>query len=126
MQSLWKKNTKQVRWSKQGIDFNNKFTIKVEIVLAELYLLKILMCNFHVDDLQGRHRYDMIIGCDILSELNIDLCFSYNTIRLNGGTHKGCTAPMKDVSKINVNVSSDCIKDESFQKKELWEIKNVL
>ena len=31
--------------------------------------------------------------------------------------------PMKDISKINFNVTNDCIKDEIFRKSELWERK---
>ena len=43
----------------------------------------------HVDKSQGNHKYYMILGGEILSELKIALCFSNNTIRLNGGTYKG-------------------------------------
>ena len=36
--------------------------------------------NFHVDELQDKYKYDMILVRDILSELNIDLCFSENKL----------------------------------------------
>ena len=36
-----------------------EFTSKVEIVLPELDATKIVTYNFHVDDLQVTHRYDM-------------------------------------------------------------------
>ena len=67
--------------------------------------------------LQVDHKYNMILGCDILSKLNIDLCFSDNKIRGNEGSYKGCKTQMKDVSKINFNASSNWIKDEIFQSK---------
>ena len=38
----------------------------------------------------------MIIGQDLLLNLELDLCFYDYTIKGNGGTYKGCTAPMKD------------------------------
>ena len=47
----------------------------VEIVLLELYAMKSVTWNFHVDDLQENSRYDMIIGRDFLSEIQIDLYF---------------------------------------------------
>ena len=57
------------------------------------------------NNLQGNHRYDMILGREIMSKLRIYLCFSNNKIRGNGGTYKGYTAPMKVVSNINFNAS---------------------
>ena len=54
--------------------------------------------------------YDIIIGCNIFSELNIDLFFSNNNSRENGGSYKGFTSTMKDISKINFNISSNWIK----------------
>ena len=68
-----------------------------------------------MDDSQGHHRYDMMLGCDILSEPNIDLCFFHKTVRVNKGTYEGCTAPMKDVSKFDLNSSYDWLQDESIQ-----------
>ena len=41
--------------------------------------------NLNVDDFHGKQRYDMILGYDILSKIKMDLCFSENTIRENGG-----------------------------------------
>ena len=52
---------------------NTNFTSKVEIILPAIDAMEHMMCNFYVDDSQGRHRYCMIIGCCILSKLNIDL-----------------------------------------------------
>ena len=75
------KKTNLVRWSTQGGDLKNKFTTKVEIFLPELDVTKSVMWYFHLDDLQGHHMYDMILGLDIFSGLNMDLCLSYNTIR---------------------------------------------
>ena len=66
-----------------------------------------VMWDFHVGHLHGNQKYDTILGRHILFELKIDLCFYNNTIRGNGGAHEGCTAPMKDVSKISLNLSSN-------------------
>ena len=79
--------------------------------------------NFHVYDSQGNIRYDMIIGRDIFPELQIYLCLSDNTIRGNGGTHEGCTAPMKAVTN---SMSSPQYHNGTLWKKELWESEHVL
>ena len=72
------------------------------------------MWNLHVDDSQGTHRYNMILGRDIFYEINTSLCFSNNIISGNGGVYKVCTAPVKYVSIINFNCSSVWIKGVRF------------
>ena len=67
-------------------------------------------------DSQGKNWYYMILGHDIFSEPKIHLCLSYDKIRLNVGTYKICTAPVKDVLENNFNKSSNCLNDKSFQK----------
>ena len=79
-----KKTTKTVHWSIQGGNFNTNYTSKVEIVLPKLDIIKSVTWNFHVDVSQGKRRYNMILGHDILSKLKIYLCLSDNTIRANG------------------------------------------
>ena len=95
MQKIQKKKTKQVCWSTQWIGFNTNYTSKVKFVPPDIYSKNILAWNYHVDDWQGNHRYDIILWRDILSKINIDLYFSNNTIRGNGGAHEGCIASMK-------------------------------
>ena len=90
----------------------------MELVLPKLDATKSVTLNFHVDDLQKNSRFDMIIGRDVLLELNLDLCFSDCTVKGNGGGYKGCTVTMKDTS----NLRDDAI----FRNEGLWEIKYVL
>ena len=51
MQKLWKKNTAWVHFSAEGGDFNTNYTSKVEIVIPEIYWMKIVKWNFHLDGL---------------------------------------------------------------------------
>ena len=88
-------------------------------------MMSSVMCNFHMDDLQGYHRYDMILGRYIFYKLNVNLCSSYNTIRWNGGTYEGCNAPMKHVSEVNFNSSPNWIIFKIFRNKEIWQRKHV-
>ena len=62
-----KKMTKTICWSIQRDKFNTNYNIKIEIVLQKLYAKKIVMWNFHVDDFKVNHRYNIILGLDILS-----------------------------------------------------------
>ena len=48
----------------------------------------------------------MILGREIFSEIQIDLCFSNNTVRGDGGAYERCKAPMKHVTNINFNAFS--------------------
>ena len=117
MNKILKKNTKPVCRITKGGEFNSKYTSKVEIVLTDKYETKSVTWNFHEDYLQGNRRYDMILGINIFYKLNIDLCFSDNTSRGNGGTYEEGTAPMKGVSEIGFNSLSYWIKNKIFCKK---------
>ena len=47
----YEKNTKPVKWSTQGGDFQTNHTANVELILPELYAKKSVTFNFNVDDL---------------------------------------------------------------------------
>ena len=68
-QKLHKKTTKSVRWSTHAADFHTNLKIKVDIVPPKLYTTNIITWIFNVDDSQGNHNYNMILGYDILSKL---------------------------------------------------------
>ena len=67
-----------------------------------------------MDGLQGNYRHKMILECDILYKLNIDLCLSNNNIGGNVCVYEGYTDQKKDVLEINVNSSSNYLKEEIF------------
>ena len=97
-------------------------TTNVDFVLTELNATKILTWNFHVDDLWKHSRYNMIMGQDLLSELQIYLYFSGYTIRVNVGAYKGCTISMRGMSNEYVRISSNLRDYASFMNEELWEV----
>ena len=100
--------------SKQGYNLNPNYTSKVEIALPGLDATENVTRNLNMDDLQDNQRNNMILGRDILSKLITVLNFSDNTIRVNGCTYKGCTTPIKDVSRINFKVASNWLKQKIF------------
>ena len=117
--------TKMFHCITQGGQFNNNCNSKIKGVLPEIDSTKTVLWNFHVDELQVNYMYYMVLERVILHELNIDLCFSDNNIRANGGRYKVCTFPMKDISKINLkSLYSYLIK--KIQNKELWEREHVM
>ena len=87
MQKLCKKHTASVTWKPKEVNSKKKHQSKVEIVLPELDTTKIISRNFHLNDSHGNHKYDVILGRDILSELQVCLCFSDKKIRVNGGAY---------------------------------------
>ena len=56
----------------------------------------------------------MILERDIFLWINIDVCFSDNTSKINGVAYKGCTSPYKENSKIYFNLSPDWIKEKYY------------
>ena len=70
-----------IRCSTQGGFFQTNYKSNLEVVLPEFDAAKSMKWEFHVDDSQGDHNYNMILVRDILSELKIDLFLSDDIIR---------------------------------------------
>ena len=117
--------TNPFRWVTQVDDFNTNYIRILDILLPCLDLKKGVTLNLHMDDSQVTHRYDIILGYNIFSDLGTDLCFYNNTIRISGGVYEGCTAPMKTILKVNFKISYYLIKGKIFQNKNSG-IANVL
>ena len=83
------------------------YKTNVELVLRELDAIKSVTWNIHMDDSQRNARYDIIVGRDLLSGLQLDLCFYYYTIGGNGGTYEGCA--------VSMNYPSDLSNDARFR-----------
>ena len=73
--------------------------------------------NFHVHDSQDNSRYDMIIGRDLLSELQMDICFSDFTIRVNGGAYEECTSSTRDTNNSYKIIPFGQLEDARFRGK---------
>ena len=50
-----------MKWHTQAGSINTKPKVNIDLNLRESIATKIMMCNFHVDDL-GKDRYYMILG----------------------------------------------------------------
>ena len=76
-----------------------------------------MMWNFTVDESQENARYGMIIGQDLLSELQIYLCLSDYTTRGNGGAYEGCTTSMRYTNNGYVIIPYGQLDGASFKEK---------
>ena len=117
---LHNKQTNTTQWrTKAGIFKTNK-TCKVQFVLPEFDLNKIIEWKMHVDDstAASASNYDMIIGTDLMIELGINIDFDKRVM-----TWEGATVPLKNrdilsnIDELNLIheeiYESDIIKDMS-------------
>ena len=78
-------------WITKGGTFVTNKKCLTNFVLDEFYENRQIQWNLYVDSSSGPHKYDMIIGRDLLSELGITLNFSDQTM-----TWDESTVRMKD------------------------------
>ena len=78
-------------WIMKGGNFQTSKKCKTTFILKEFYENKSIEWNLHVDSTPGPHRYDMILGHNVMSELGITLDFKDQTM-----TWDDSTIDMKD------------------------------
>jgi hypothetical protein len=62
--------------------------VQDELQINEFYENKVIKWTLHVDETSGPHRYDMIVGRDIMSQLGIILDFDGQTMTWDESTIK--------------------------------------
>ena len=67
-------------WIMKGGNFQTSKKCKTTFILKEFYENKSIEWNLHVDSTPGPHLYDMMLGCDVMSELGIMLNFKDQTM----------------------------------------------
>ena len=105
-------------WITKGGNFQTSKKCKTTFILKEFFKNKSIKWNLHVDSTPGLHRYDMILGHDVMSELRITLDFMDQTM-----TWDNLTINMKDPESLSdlldpVNDffwSNDLYKTEALQ-----------
>ena len=86
-----------MQWHTQAGSITTNLKVKIYFTLPELCVMKIVICNFQVDD-STKGGYYMILGRDILTDLGSNIKFSDHVIEADDGPFKGSTAPMVDLS----------------------------
>ena len=80
---IYKKSSTQ--WNTAAGRFLTSKTKTINFKLPELDHSKIINWNAHAADLSSI-SYNMIIGNDLMKELQIDICYSTNEIKWNSGS----------------------------------------
>ena len=86
VKKLRSKVTPQVNWQTQAGQFHTNKTCKVQFVLDEFFENRIIEWNLFVNSSPGPHRYDMIIGRDIMDHLGILLNFRTKQVTWDDST----------------------------------------
>ena len=72
------KNTEQysvVQWHTQAVNITTNLTVKIDFILHEFRMTKIMRWDFHVNN-SDNSRYDMILGRDMLTALVLNIHIS--------------------------------------------------
>jgi hypothetical protein len=72
----------------KGGTFHTSGKCKTNFILNEFYENKVIEWTLHVDKTSGPHRYDMIVGRDLMSQLGIILDFDGQTMTGDESTIK--------------------------------------
>jgi hypothetical protein len=86
VQKLRMKHDSTTTWETKGGTFHTTKRCKTSFVLPEFFRNKAVEWEFHVDSTPGPHKYDMIIGRDLMSELGITLNFGDSTMTWDEST----------------------------------------
>jgi hypothetical protein len=75
VKNLHIENDTKTEWLTKGGTFHTSGKCMTNFILNECYESKVIERILHVDKTSGPHRYDMIIGRDLMSQLRIILNF---------------------------------------------------
>ena len=85
-----------MQWPTQAGSNTTNLKVKIDFILPELSVKKIVTWNCHVDD-SSKSRYYMNLGRYLLRYLLLNLKFYDNFIEAYDGTFKMSTTPMDDI-----------------------------
>ena len=113
VRKLRMKSDKNTVWDTKGGTFRTSKKCKTTFILNEFYKNRAIEWNLHVDSSPGPHRYDMILGRDVMTELGITIDFKEQAM-----TWDDSTVHMKDPDSLSdmTNPISDF-----FWKEDIYE-----
>jgi hypothetical protein len=80
------KSDMKTTWETKGGTFHTTKRCKTSFVLPEFFRNRAIDWDLHVDSTSGPHRYDMILGRDVMSELGLNLNFGEMTMTWDDST----------------------------------------
>ena len=87
-----------MQWHTQAGSITTNIKFKIDFNIPELSAKTIVMCNCHVDD-SDKGAYDIILGRDLFTDLELNLKLSDHVIESDDGSFKGSTSPMVDMGE---------------------------
>jgi hypothetical protein len=105
------------QWLTKGGTFHTSGKCKTNFILNEFYENKVIEWTLHVDKTSGPHRYDMIVCCDLMSQLGIILDFDGQTMMWDESTIK--MKEYEDLSDINSPINEFYWHEESYESQTL-------
>jgi hypothetical protein len=107
------KNDTKKEWLTKGGTFHTSGKCKTNFLLNEFYKNKVIEWSLHVDKTSGPHRYDMTLGCDLMSQLGIILDFDRQTMTWDESTIK--MKEYEDLFDINSPINELYWHKESYE-----------
>jgi hypothetical protein len=111
------KNDTKTEWLTKGGTFHTSGKCKMNFILNEFYKNKVIEWTLHVNKTSGPHQYDMIVGCDLMSQLRIILDFDGQTMTWDKSAIK--MKEYEDLSDINSPINEFYWHEESYESQAL-------
>jgi hypothetical protein len=131
VKNLHIENDTKTEWLMKGGTFHTSGKCTTNFILNEFYKSKVIEWILHVDKTFGPHRYDMIIGRDLMSQLGIILDFDGQTMTWDESTIK--MKEYEDLLDINSPINkfywheeiyeSQALNDASSRLKKILDVK---
>jgi hypothetical protein len=117
VKNLHIENDTKTEWLTQGGTFHTSSKCTTNFLLNEFYESKIIEWILHVNKTFGPHQYDMIIGHDLMSQLEIILDFDGQTMMWDESTIK--MKEYKDLLDINSPINEFYWHEEIYESQAL-------
>ena len=127
-------NDTTTSWITIGRNFQTSKKCKTTFILEEFFKNKSIEWNLHVDSTPGLHRYDMILGHDIMSELRIMLNFKEQTMTWDDSTINmkdpeslpDLLDPVNDFFWSNDHYETEALQEASAHLQKILDVKFAL
>ena len=85
-----------MQWNTKADNITTNLKVKVNFTLPKISATNIVIWKCHVDE-SANGRYDIILGRDLLSELELNFKSSDHAIEAYDGPSEGFTTPIVDL-----------------------------
>jgi hypothetical protein len=117
VKNLHIENDTKTEWLTKGGSFHTSGKCTTNFILNEFYESKVIEWILHVDKTFGPHRYDMIIGHDLMSQLRIILNFDGQTMTWDKSTIR--MKELEDLLDINSPINEFYWHEEIYESQAL-------